>query len=562
MAPIDPYDPLFLHPADGPGSLPIQEKLVGLKTTDHGKEESQREAFGSSSSQGLEVTALTSKQVGYPVWHYKFKQSLAKNKSKGVGVKQGNGNQPRMSANAVESGHIMFTSKQFEQLMKNLPQFAQGDFKLPTDSDEELDNDCVADHMTPVTTDMLEIQNFKLKPQITLPNGQTSLISQIGKVQLKNNILLKYVLVDLATRKVLGLGKRKGGLYHFLNIPLDQIHTKLQKMVVTAMEDCTLFSIVSNSVNHKYAAGVFFDSYNSWHHRIGHVSDSNLKHIPCVSVTKANEKLDSCMSCPMAKFAKLPYALSDSHALEPFNLIHIKLLLIGSTDACSVLIAFFKFVQTQFDKKVKIVRSDNALEFLKGSLAPYMTEQGIEHQTSCVDRPQQNRRVERKHRHVLEVARALRFHAHLPLTHWGDSMASNLDRTVDKFSPRGVPCLFLGYPQHQKGYKLLNLLTKKKFVSRDVQVYEHVFPYSNPQMLHLLHPLPSPIPNGPHCSSHSRWDICQIDVSNAFLHGDLFEEGLKDALRQWFAKLSWKSKKQSVVSRSPAEAEYRAMVVK
>ncbi|GJU93505.1 cysteine-rich receptor-like protein kinase 8 [Tanacetum coccineum] len=237
------------------------------------------------------------------------------------------------------------------------------------------------------------------------------------------------------------------------------------------------------------------------------------------------------MSCPMAKFAKLPYALSDSHALEPFNLIHIDIwgpykvatngkykyfltivddfsratwiyLLVQKSDACSVLVAFFKFVQTYAR--------------------------------------QQNGRVEMKHEHVLEVARALRFHAHLPLTHWEDcvitatyqinktpssvlkfktpyevllqkkpvyehlrvfgclAMASNPDRTIDKFSPRGVPCLFLGYPQHQKGYKLLNLLTKKKFVSRDVQFYEHVFPYSNPQMLHLLHPLPSPIPNGPH----------------------------------------------------------------
>lgn len=57
-------------------------------------------------------------------------------------------------------------------------------------------------------------------------------------------------------------------------------------------------------------------------------------------------------------------------------------------------------------------------------------------------------------------------------------------------NPRGAPCLFIGYPATQKGYKLLNLLTKQAFVPRDIKWFEHVFPYtlSLTQLQHLIPP--------------------------------------------------------------------------
>ena len=46
-------------------------------------------------------------------------------------------------------------------------------------------------------------------------------------------------------------------------------------------------------------------------------------------------------------------------------------------------------------------------------------QQGIIHQTSCIGTPQQNERVKRKHRHILNIARSLRFQGNLPIQFWG-----------------------------------------------------------------------------------------------------------------------------------------------
>ena len=77
-------------------------------------------------------------------------------------------------------------------------------------------------------------------------------------------------------------------------------------------------------------------------------------------------------------------------------------------------------VKTQFDSAIRRIHSDNRTEFTKGPLPIFLAKQGIVHATSCVDTSQQNGRIERKNRHILNVARTLRFQASLPIKFRGE----------------------------------------------------------------------------------------------------------------------------------------------
>jgi len=89
------------------------------------------------------------------------------------------------------------------------------------------------------------------------------------------------------------------------------------------------------------------------------------------------------------------------------------------TEASKLLKIFIVMMKNQF-YRVKVVRSDNGSEFTSSPLQMFYHENGILHESSCVDTPQQNERVERKHRHILNVARALRFQANLLICFWGE----------------------------------------------------------------------------------------------------------------------------------------------
>ena len=75
-------------------------------------------------------------------------------------------------------------------------------------------------------------------------------------------------------------------------------------------------------------------------------------------------------------------------------------------------------VENQQDRKIKIFRTDNGLEFCSTEFENYLKEAGIIHQKTNAYTPEQNGLSERTNRTIIERARCLLFHAGLDKKFW------------------------------------------------------------------------------------------------------------------------------------------------
>lgn len=169
------------------------------------------------------------------------------------------------------------------------------------------------------------------------------------------------------------------------------------------------------------------------------------------------------------------------------------------SDLYMVLESFVSLIQNQFNKVIKTIRTDNGSEYLDTQVRSFLSKKGIHHQTSNVYTPQQNGLAERKHRHILGVARSLMFSMNMPKYLWEDAVLTATylinrmpSRVLGYVSPRqqllntyphclmaelplkifgctvfvylqshnrgkldrrSLKCVFIGYSGTQKGYK-------------------------------------------------------------------------------------------------------------
>ena len=155
-------------------------------------------------------------------------------------------------------------------------------------------------------------------------------------------------------------------------------------------------------------------------------------------------------------------------------------------------------VQTQYNSKIKTIRSDNAPELAFSAL---LKEHGMLHKFSCAYTSQQNSIVERKHQHILNVARSLLFQSNIPLAYWSDCIVT----TVFLINRLPSPLLEVKSPYElltckTPDYRLLKSFGCLCFVSTNVHERNKFSPRSKPCIV-VFHEREFPFKASEHLSS-------------------------------------------------------------
>lgn len=177
-------------------------------------------------------------------------------------------------------------------------------------------------------------------------------------------------------------------------------------------------------------------SIRMWHEKLAH---QNVKYVRDILKKNYIDYIDDwndyvCPGCVYGKQHRVSHPKNEKVAENPLDLIHVDLcemnipslggakyflllkddfshfrtvyFLKHKDEAAGKLDTFMKMVENQFGRKVKNLRSDNGKEIINTNVRELLEELGIFHSKSNAYTPQQNGRIEREMRTVVEAARS------------------------------------------------------------------------------------------------------------------------------------------------------------
>lgn len=290
-------------------------------------------------------------------------------------------------------------------------------------------------------------------------------------------------------------------------------------------------------------------SLDLWHARLGHANirivnemakNNNVIGMQC-NKSHVPAKV-RCEACILGKQCRKTFPTSITRAEKPGELIHIDICgpmstpSIGGSNVMAVFVddysgmVFVKPLKSKADilssaqdviakasasgHKVKRIRTDNAKEFKSKDFAQIARKHNITQEFSTEYCPEQNGRVERQNRTIVEMARTLLAAAELPLSLWGEAsntaaLIRNLlpldrldghtpweawygerpdisflrifgskayalieGRPRHKFAQKSEKLILVGFEPQQKAYRLWEPGTRRVAIRRNVDIIE------------------------------------------------------------------------------------------
>nr|GEY58310.1 ribonuclease H-like domain-containing protein [Tanacetum cinerariifolium] len=242
-----------------------------------------------------------------------------------------------------------------------------------------------------------------------------------------------------------------------------------------------------------------------WHHRLSHLNFDTINLLSKNDIVVGLPKLKFvkdhlCSSCELGKAKRKSFhsKLTPS-SKRRYTWTHF---LRSKDETPKVLIDFLRLVQRGLQAQVRVVRTDKGTEFLNQTLHAFFAAEGIQHQMSVARTPEQNGVVERRNHTLVEAARTMLSAAKGPLFFWAEAIATACftqnrslviprhvktpyhiindqkpsvkffyifgsvyyivgdGENLDKMKEKGDECIFVGYSNQSRAYKVFNNKTR------------------------------------------------------------------------------------------------------
>ncbi|KAG7545539.1 Reverse transcriptase RNA-dependent DNA polymerase [Arabidopsis suecica] len=211
---------------------------------------------------------------------------------------------------------------------------------------------------------------------VSLPNEARVDITHCGTVHLSHSLILHDVLHEYIQGLMIG----KGFLLHNLYI--------LQPNASSLSSPSS--SVASSSSSSHFSGSLKVDGH-LWHQRLGHPSSDKLKLLSGILPMSNSSQPSHCSVCPIAKQKRLSFESHNNVSFKSFDLVHLDVwgpfavesvegfryfltivddstrvtwiyMLRNKGEVSKYFPAFLNHVQTQYNSKIKAIRTDNAPE--------------------------------------------------------------------------------------------------------------------------------------------------------------------------------------------------------